>query len=207
MSMWVPRAFGGAELGPTRSIEVVEALSYADGSTGWVQMATGLSTGTGAAYLAPEVAAELFGDRLSLIATGQPEFRIFVVPVADALLTADWDTLGLRATGSIDYSIAEVFVPGGRTHLQHTKTAVTGGELYRLGILGDHRRPRSGWVRLHVRRWPRHTAQHYPTQRPRHDDRGPARHHFASDFARMREGLLGIAEGRTWTMRALVDPV
>jgi alkylation response protein AidB-like acyl-CoA dehydrogenase len=185
--MWVPQELGGAELAPLHSLEVVEALSHADGSTGWVQMAASLSTGTGAAYLAPDVAHFLFDDSHAVIAghgaplgravvepggfrltgswsyasgvlhaqyvhtgaivhdrdgpridpaTGQPEYRIFVVPVDEVEVHDNWDSLGLRATGSIDYSITDVFVPSGYSHLQYQSTPNIGGELYRLGILG-----------------------------------------------------------------------
>src|SRR5438132_13261142 len=41
--MWgllVPRELGGMEVDPETYIDVIEELSYADGSTGWVVMAT-----------------------------------------------------------------------------------------------------------------------------------------------------------------------
>ena len=41
--------------------------------------------------------------------TGEP--RIFVLPVGQAKLVENWDVLGLRGTGSIDYVIDSVFVP------------------------------------------------------------------------------------------------
>lgn len=187
MAMWVPRDFGGAELWPVSSLKVIEALSQADGSTGWVLMAAGLCIGTGAAYIAPGPARKLFDNRLSVVAghgaplgraevegdgfrlsgnwsyasgvlhaqyihtggivheagvpridpaTGEPEFRVFVVPVGDATLLENWDVLGLRATGSIDYSIDGAFVLEGYTHLQHIKKPNIGGDLYKLGIFG-----------------------------------------------------------------------
>ena len=46
--------------------------------------------------------------------TGQPQ--IFVLPVEKAQLIDNWDVLGLRATGSIDYVIEDVYVPDGFTH-------------------------------------------------------------------------------------------
>ena len=187
MTMWVPRDFGGAELWPVSSLEVIEALSQADGSTGWVLMAAGLCIGTGAAYIASDPASNLFDNRPTIVAghgaplgraevegdgfrlsgnwsyasgvlhahyihtggivyeggapridpaTGEPEFRVFIVPVEDATLLENWDVLGLRATGSIDYSIDSAFVPEGYSHLQHIKTPNVGGDLYKLGIFG-----------------------------------------------------------------------
>ena len=49
--MWVPKSLGGLELDPITSLEVLETVSYAQPSAGWVLMAAGLSVGTGAAYL------------------------------------------------------------------------------------------------------------------------------------------------------------
>ena len=188
LAMWMPRELGGAELYPVESLRAIEALSYADGSTGWVVMAAELATATAAAYLAPRAAHRLFDDgRLPLIAghgaplgraevegdgfrlsgnwsyasgllhsayihtggivhesgrpridpaTGEPEFRVFVLPVEAASLAGNWDALGLRATGSIDYSIDGAFVHRDFTHLQHVKTANIGGALFNLGIFG-----------------------------------------------------------------------
>ena len=190
-AMWLPRDLGGAELWPVDSLKIVETLSYADASTGWVLMASGLCIGTGAAYLAPDAASEIFENGVPMIAghgaamgraevdaedgvdgfrlsgnwsyasgllnsryihtgaivyergkpridpaTGEPEFRVFVVPVEAATLGGNWDALGLRASGSIDYAIDNVFVPFGYSHLQYIKTPNIGGDVYKLGIFG-----------------------------------------------------------------------
>src|SRR5215831_3303770 len=50
--------------------------------------------------------------------TGEP--RIFVLPVEKATLIDNWDVMGLRATGSIDYKIDNVFVPEAYTHFAVT---------------------------------------------------------------------------------------
>jgi alkylation response protein AidB-like acyl-CoA dehydrogenase len=42
---------------------------------------------------------------------GTNEPRIFVLPVEKARLIDNWDVLGLRGTGSIDYTIDSVYVP------------------------------------------------------------------------------------------------
>jgi len=67
---------------------------------------------------------------------GTNEPRIFVLPVEKATLIDNWDVLGLRATGSIDYKIEDVFVPEGYTHFAVTETPKRGGDQYRLGIIG-----------------------------------------------------------------------
>ena len=48
-SLMVPRARGGVEASPTRGIEVIEALSRADGSPAWVVLACNVATAAAAA--------------------------------------------------------------------------------------------------------------------------------------------------------------
>ena len=185
--LWVPKCFGGSEASPIEGLEVIEALSYADGSTGWVVMAAQVATATAAAYLPRNAAEQIFGSQPAIIAgqgaplgradvegkgfrlTGHwhygsgllhanyihtggivyengeprmlpgskvPEARIFIVPRNQARLLGNWDVLGLRATGSIDYALDDVFVPEEFTHLQSAATPRQGGNLYRLGISG-----------------------------------------------------------------------
>ncbi|HEX5899255.1 MAG TPA: acyl-CoA dehydrogenase family protein, partial [Solirubrobacteraceae bacterium] len=185
--MWVPGALGGSELDPVRSLEVVEQLSYADASTGWVTMAASLAIGTGGAYLGDEAVDEIFGgERFPVIAgqgtrpgsavaqdgghllsgswsfasgikhsgfihtlgvvegTGEP--RIFVLPVEQATLIDNWDVLGLRGTGSIDYTIDSVFVPEHFSHFAIVESSERGGSLYRLGIINIAGICHSGWA-------------------------------------------------------------
>src|SRR5215471_14594170 len=65
---------------------------------------------------------------------GTNEPRIFVLPVEQATLIDNWDVLGLRATGSIDYRINDVFVPE------------EGGDLFRIGIIGFAAICHSAWA-------------------------------------------------------------
>lgn len=184
--MLIPTCFGGAEVDPVEAMQIFEAVSYADGSTGWVLMATQICTGAAAAYLEPGTAKELFGNGTPVIAgqgapnghaiaegngfrltgkwgyasglkhadyihtgglviedgaarmipgTNQPDYRTFIVPVSEAQLDGNWDVLGLRATGSIDYAITNVFVPEAYTHSPATTVPKQGGNFYRLGLL------------------------------------------------------------------------
>lgn len=66
--------------------------------------------------------------------TGEP--RIFVLPVDRATLIDNWDVMGLRATGSIDYRIDSVLVPEGYTHFALTESPKRGGSLYSIGVIG-----------------------------------------------------------------------
>jgi indole-3-acetate monooxygenase len=186
-SIWVPEKLGGSELDPVHSLEVLENLSYADASTGWVVMAANLSIGTAGAYLSDHAVAELWGDgRQPVIAgqgtrpgtakmvdgglslsgswsfgsglkhsthvhslgiieeTGEP--RIFVTPIAQVNLIDNWDVMGLRGTGSIDYTMDNVFVPDGWSHFAVTTVPERGGNLYGLGIIGFAVTCHSGWA-------------------------------------------------------------
>ncbi len=184
--MLIPTCFGGAEVNAVEALELIEAVSHADGSTGWVLMATQICTGAAAAYLEPGTARELFGRAIPVVAgqgapngqatpegngyrltgkwgygsgvkhadyihtgavivengaprlipgTDQPDYRTFIVPVTEARLDGNWDVLGLKATGSIDYTIANVFVPEAFTHSPHATNPNQGGSFYRLGLL------------------------------------------------------------------------
>ncbi len=76
--------------------------------------------------------------------TGEP--RIFVLPVEQATLVDNWDVLGLRGTGSIDYRLDNVFVRDAYTHFAVTEEPRRGGNLYRLGIIGFAIICHSGWA-------------------------------------------------------------
>jgi indole-3-acetate monooxygenase len=76
--------------------------------------------------------------------TGEP--RIFVVPVEKATMIDNWDVIGLRGTGSIDYTIENAFVPESYTHFAVVDTAKRGGSLYNIGIIGFAEICHSGWA-------------------------------------------------------------
>jgi alkylation response protein AidB-like acyl-CoA dehydrogenase len=72
--------------------------------------------------------------------------RIFVLPVDKAELIDNWDVMGLRGTGSIDYRIDSAFVPQGYTHPALTDTPLRGGALYTFGIVGFAAICHSAWA-------------------------------------------------------------
>jgi alkylation response protein AidB-like acyl-CoA dehydrogenase len=67
----LPRALGGAEVAPATFVQITETLAAADASTAWVVcQTTGCSMVS--AYLAPDVAREIFGNG-GVLAWGPPE--------------------------------------------------------------------------------------------------------------------------------------
>ncbi|MHC1559098.1 acyl-CoA dehydrogenase family protein [Actinomycetospora sp. C-140] len=185
--MSMPRELGGLEFTPREVIAVVEALSRADASTGWVAMTLQMAAGTTAAYLGrgpwEEITAE-HGDRT--LAAGQGtrpgravtvdggfllsgswqfasglhhathvhtaalvedtgEARVFTLPKERATIVDDWDVMGLRATGSVDYHCDEVFVPLEHTYVATTTEPLVGGAVFRLGLANFASLQHVGW--------------------------------------------------------------
>jgi alkylation response protein AidB-like acyl-CoA dehydrogenase len=196
-SLLIPECFGGAEASTTDALRVIEAVSYADGSTGWVLMAAQCCTGMAAAYLGRDGAAEVFGKGIPIICgqgaangkavvdgngyrlTGHwsygsgvlhsdythsgaivyenceprpspdghgPEILTFIVPTREAEMKGNWDVMGLRATGSVDYAMTDVFVPAEFTHPPHASDPVQGGNTFSIGIIGMTALGHTGWI-------------------------------------------------------------
>ncbi|MGW2156264.1 acyl-CoA dehydrogenase family protein [Nonomuraea sp. NPDC001699] len=80
------------------------------------------------------------------VVEGTGEERIFITPVEDAKLLGNWDVLGLRATGSVDYAIDGAFVPESRTHPFAQREPLRGGAIYRLGLLDQALICHSAWA-------------------------------------------------------------
>lgn len=183
--LFAARELGGADLGPSDAIRVIEEVAYADAATAWVMFAAGMAIGAASAYLPDAAVKTLFADGLTVIAgqgipngkavavpggyllsgqwnygsgtlhascihtgaivyengaprldaAGAPEVRIFHVPLADVELRGNWDVLGLRATGSVDYSIAEVFIAEEYTYFARTARTYRGSASFRMGTM------------------------------------------------------------------------
>ncbi|MEO3806160.1 acyl-CoA dehydrogenase family protein [Nonomuraea sp. B1E8] len=77
---------------------------------------------------------------------GSDEVRIFITPMDDVKMLGNWDVLGLRATGSIDYAIDGAFVPESQSHVFTQNEPLRGGALYRLGLVDQALICHSGWA-------------------------------------------------------------
>lgn len=111
----VPRCFGGMEAGVVEALAVIEAISEADGSTGWALMACNVGTGSAAAYLPRAGAEAVFGNRRQIpiiSGEGAPKGR------------AELDGKGFRLTGRWSYG----------SGVMHTEYLHTGGMVYANGV-------------------------------------------------------------------------
>ena len=59
-----------------------------------------------------------------------------MTPRRDIVFADGWDVLGLRATGSVDYTMTDVFVPEEFSHPPGILQPKRGGPLYLIGLLG-----------------------------------------------------------------------
>jgi alkylation response protein AidB-like acyl-CoA dehydrogenase len=86
-ALGVPKAIGGVEAPPADLMRVIETISAADGSTGWVTM-IGISGGEGAGYMDETGAKEVFSDPTAASA-------VIVAPMGAAVRVDG----GVRITG------------------------------------------------------------------------------------------------------------
>lgn len=63
-------------------------------------------------------------------------FRLLYVPVADVTIVENWDVVGLRGTGSHDWSVTDALVPVGRSVDLLGGSAVEAGPLYQFPLFG-----------------------------------------------------------------------
>jgi indole-3-acetate monooxygenase len=71
LGLLIPRELGGVEADPGLYIDVIEELSYADGSFGWVTMATTFTIMGAAAWLGPVAIEAMFNSENGFAAAGQ----------------------------------------------------------------------------------------------------------------------------------------
>lgn len=131
----IPAALGGFEASPRESVEIVEQIAAADGSTAWAA-AIGLGSNIFAGYVEPSAAAEIFSDidasnaamfaPLGNAAAGADGLLRLTGrwPFTSNCLHASWIGLGAflhdRAGGAIDPMPRLVFVPRAAVQVHDT---------------------------------------------------------------------------------------
>jgi alkylation response protein AidB-like acyl-CoA dehydrogenase len=85
----LPRAYGGFELKPSDYVRCVEAIAIGDASTAWC-MNQGSGCSMTAAYLAPEIAREIWGGKRDVLAWGQGPGSKAVRTEGGWLCTGTW---------------------------------------------------------------------------------------------------------------------
>lgn len=176
----IPRAYGGAELDPVTYVQCVEQIAQGDASAAWC-MNQGSGCSMSAAYMAPEVAQEIWGGPRDVLAWGQgpgakairvpggwrvtgtwsfasgsrhatwlgahcpcfdaegnlerhpdgrPWERTMLIRREVARIEDVWQVMGLRGTGSDNYTFADVFVDDA-----HTLTRDSAAERREPGVL------------------------------------------------------------------------
>ena len=160
----LPRSCDGEEVEPATLFQVTEAIAQGDGSVAWC-IGQGSGASIGSAYVKPEVARTVFGDRRAVVATGPNNYkrgrawsataaiaspatgaspaarrmprgctgtplvyepdgkprlgpdgkpldlRTFIFPKSSVTMADDWHVMGLKGTGSVSYSVKDLFVP------------------------------------------------------------------------------------------------
>jgi alkylation response protein AidB-like acyl-CoA dehydrogenase len=159
----IPRSCDGEEVEPATLFQVIEAVAQGDASVAWC-MGQGSGVSMTAAYIKPEVARTILGDKRAVLAcgpnnpkakavvcdggyrvtgqwgfasgsphaawllghstvcepdgtprlgaNGKPlELRSMIFPKSSAKMNDDWNVMGLKGTGSVSYSVNDLFVP------------------------------------------------------------------------------------------------
>ena len=76
----------------------------------------------------------LDGDQPRLMPDGRPLVRLLFSPAADCEILDTWRSIGLRGTGSHDYTVTDVFVPAARS-LSFREPPVEPGPLYAMSTI------------------------------------------------------------------------
>jgi alkylation response protein AidB-like acyl-CoA dehydrogenase len=183
----IPRSCDGEEVEPATLFQVIEAIAQADASVGWC-IGQGSGVSMTSAYLMPEVARTVFGDKRAVVATGpnnpkalavacdggyrvtgrwgfasgsphaawllghctvcEPDgsprlskdgkpldLRTMIFPKSSATMDDDWHVMGLKGTGSVSYSVKDLFVPDDFTFTRDTDAdRREPGPLYRFSM-------------------------------------------------------------------------
>lgn len=180
-----PRSLAGLELSPLDMVGVLHAIARAEASAGWCAM-IGSTTALNAAYLAHDVARQIYSDphsitggvfapmgraddmgdhyvvsgrwqwgsgsancdwlsggamifkdgELQRFENGAPYHRMMMFPADQAELLDTWHVMGMKGTGSGDFTVRDIVVPKERSVSLIADKPVETGPLYQFPIFG-----------------------------------------------------------------------
>jgi alkylation response protein AidB-like acyl-CoA dehydrogenase len=127
MRMCAPAQYGGPEADPLTLLEAVAVLAFADGAAGWCSMIAS-TTSSMAAFLPVSAAHGIDGFQvdgrwawgsgtqhcqwvLGGALCDDKTFRLCWFPQGDITFHDTWHTVGMRGSGSLDYSVQAAFAP------------------------------------------------------------------------------------------------
>ena len=129
------------------------------------------------------------------------EMLVFTLPKEQATLVDNWDVMGLRATGSIDYHLDDVFVPTEFVYSGPTTQPRVGGGLFRLGVANLAGIGHTGWA-LGVARRLLDEMQAIVAAKTGTPGAGVDTAEFHADYARAEASL---RSARAWNMEVWAD--
>jgi alkylation response protein AidB-like acyl-CoA dehydrogenase len=93
VGMWVPKELGGLDLSPLEILPIIEALTYADCSVGWVLSTASLAAGAAGVFLGEDAVDTMFrGDAPPFMAgQGVPNGKAEAVPAGGYRLNGSWN--------------------------------------------------------------------------------------------------------------------
>lgn len=183
----IPRSCDGEEVEPATLFQVIEAIAQGDASVAWC-LGQGSGVSMTGAYVKPEVARTILGDKRAVLACGpnnpktqavvcdggyrvtgqwgfasgsghaawmlghatvcEPdgaprlgpdgkplELRSVIFPKSSVTLNDDWNVMGLKGTGSVSYSVKDLFVPDDFSFTRESdEDRREGGPLYKFSM-------------------------------------------------------------------------
>jgi alkylation response protein AidB-like acyl-CoA dehydrogenase len=123
------RVTAGGQFFPNGLGETVEGGYRITGS--W-----NFGSGTGHAEYVAAGFMPTVGGEMILDEEGIPPLLVAVIPREEIVFTDGWHVQGLKGTGSYDYNVTDLFVPGYRTFELFTRTPHRGGSpAFRMGLM------------------------------------------------------------------------
>jgi alkylation response protein AidB-like acyl-CoA dehydrogenase len=188
-ALLTPKVLGGFEMPYVEAMELVEQVTYVDGSTGWCMMVEAVMGASLGSFLPERGVRKVFpngadvtmagngvprgfaqpvdggylikghwaygsgiyhaewihsgcfvmdGEKTKLNQDGAPEIVLCQHPKSSIELKGNWDVLGLRGTGSYDYTLVEpeLFVPAEMCYMFDAVEPKRGGPQYGAGLIG-----------------------------------------------------------------------